>query len=55
MAQKKYIEPVSIIHLICCDLDTHKDKIGACLIYEQDNAIAKFRYYKKLARPARNH
>lgn len=39
MARKKYIESVSIIHLICCGLDIHKDKISACLIYEQDNEV----------------
>ena len=39
MARKKYIESVSIIHLICCGLDVHKDKICACLIYEQNNKV----------------
>jgi transposase len=39
MARKKYIESVSAIHLICCGLDIHKDKICACLIYEKGNEV----------------
>lgn len=39
MARNKYIESVSIIHPNCCGLDIHKDKISACLIYEQDNEV----------------
>ena len=35
MAQKKYTESVSVIHPICCGLDIHKNKISACLLYEE--------------------
>jgi transposase len=36
MAQKKYTESVSVIHPVCCGLDIHKNKISACLLYEEE-------------------
>jgi transposase len=38
MAQKQYIESISILHPVCCGLDVHKNKISACLIFQQDDA-----------------
>jgi len=34
MAQKNYIESVSILHPVCCGIDVHKNKITSTLVYE---------------------
>lgn len=37
MAQQKDTTAISIVHPICCGLDVHKEKISACILWQDDS------------------